>query len=71
MKNPDSLSKEYGSLDLTTNGGINPRSSIGRQTGDIFYEENFEGYAVGDYIGVVSSNFTTWSSTTGGSGRRQ
>jgi hypothetical protein len=30
------------------------------------YSENFDSYSVGDYIGVVSSEWTTWSGTTGG-----
>ena len=30
------------------------------------FEENFDSYAVGDYIGDASSVFTTWSGTTGG-----
>jgi hypothetical protein len=30
------------------------------------FEENFDSYSVGDYIGVESSAFTTWSGTTGG-----
>jgi hypothetical protein len=30
------------------------------------YEENFDSYTVGDYIGEVSAVFTTWSGTTGG-----
>jgi len=30
------------------------------------YEENFDSYAVGEYIGTASSVFTTWSGTTGG-----
>jgi hypothetical protein len=29
-------------------------------------EEDFESYSVGDYIGVASSVWTTWSGTTGG-----
>ena len=28
-------------------------------------EEDFESYSVGDYIGVASSVWTTWSGTTG------
>jgi hypothetical protein len=32
----------------------------------ILYEENFESYNVGDYIGEVSSIWTTWSGATGG-----
>jgi plastocyanin len=30
------------------------------------YEEDFESYNVGDYIGVSSAYWTTWSGTTGG-----
>jgi hypothetical protein len=30
------------------------------------FEEDFDTYAVGDYIGEMSSDFTTWSGTTGG-----
>ena len=30
------------------------------------FEEDFETYAVGDYIGEMSTVFTTWSGTTGG-----
>lgn len=29
--------------------------------------ENFDSYTVGDYIGIVSPEFTTWSGATGGS----
>ena len=30
------------------------------------FSDDFEGYNVGDYIGANSSNWTTWSGTTGG-----
>lgn len=30
------------------------------------YTENFDSYTPGDYIGVVSTDWTTWSGTTGG-----
>lgn len=30
------------------------------------YTQNFDGFTVGDYIGVQDTNWTTWSGTTGG-----
>lgn len=35
------------------------------------FSDNFETYMPGDYIGVVSSNWTTWSGTTGGAADAQ
>ncbi len=36
--------------------------SISAQT----FSDNFDSYSVGDYIGVVGTDWTTWSGTTGG-----
>ncbi len=40
--------------------------SVGLAFGQVQFSDDFEGYAAGDYIGSVSSDWTTWSGATGG-----
>ena len=40
-------------------------TNLQAQSWQEFQKDHFDSYASGDYLGVVSDNFTTWSGTTG------